>query len=481
MNPMAAQVQALLADQTDGQLTQGSAASIHTIPNSTGLSPAPGQQASAGGARYNVAQYTPSAQDAATGAYSAPRQQPAQAAPVPQCAPQVQCAPAKPSAARSAAKKRKATQAKAAHPAAAETPTVAGAPAQEPTPQPSAPQLLAPSTDLAAPPEPAAASTTGLTDEELQQHNLPPLRGPWIRLQRQPNPLSPRDEAEMQLRSIEASYSAWLGGAGLVNYRSGALGYDHLAALEAPFEASVAMGYNARLVVVAKPVFLDSGQADGSSTLTVIESTTAGSSLISIPQPIGTLTTTAATPPAQQNAAGLGGEIQLVFPHLAIAGGYTPANFLVATFTARAQWKPGPFTFSVSRDSVKDTQLSYAGLRDPAGDTLGGMGQIWGGVVANQGNVQYSKGGAESGFYLGAGGQYLAGYTVETNTRIDGSGGAYWRVKTCPSTAISPSARTSSPCATRTTKTRLPTAWAAISAPRHTFWPTFLLPGRATT
>ena len=47
----------------------------------------------------------------------------------------------------------------------------------------------------------------------------------------------------------------------------------------------------------------------------------------------------------------------------------------------------GPFTFSVARDSVKDSQLSYGGLRDPAGNTLGNQGQIWGGVVANQGNV----------------------------------------------------------------------------------------------
>jgi hypothetical protein len=212
------------------------------------------------------------------------------------------------------------------------------------------------------------------------------------------------------------------------------MGYDHLAALEAPFEASMPMGYNARLTVIAKPVFLDSGQADGTSVITVQQSTTGGSTLMSIPQPIGTLTTTNTTLPAQQNAAGVGGEVQLAFPHLMIGGGYTPCNFLVSTFTARALWKPanGPFIFSVSRDPVKDTQLSYGGLRDPAGNSLGTLGQIWGGVIANQGNVQFSKGDAESGFYLSAGGQYLSGYQTESNTRIDGSGGAYWRLKTTP-------------------------------------------------
>ena len=113
------------------------------------------------------------------------------------------------------------------------------------------------------------------------------------------------------------------------------------------------------LTIIAKPVFLDSGQADGTSVITVQESPSTGTALISIPQPIGTLTTTNTILPAQQNAAGLGGEVQLAFPHLVIAGGYTPFNFLVSTFTVRGQWKPanGPFTLSVSRDPVKDTQL----------------------------------------------------------------------------------------------------------------------------
>jgi hypothetical protein len=110
-------------------------------------------------------------------------------------------------------------------------------------------------------PAPVTPSTTGagLTDEELQERNLPPLRGPWVRVQRDVRAPSPRDEAEMQLRSIESGYSAWLGGSGIINYRSGDLGYDHLSALEAPFEVSMPLGYNARLTIVAKPVFLDTG------------------------------------------------------------------------------------------------------------------------------------------------------------------------------------------------------------------------------
>jgi hypothetical protein len=434
MGPMAAQVQALFANQVDSQLTQGSASVIHSLANppiGTAAASTAGQLPSLQAAsspigQYNVAQYTPSAQEAATGAYSAPKQQatPQAASPAPpQCAPQ-QCPPVP---AKPAAKPKK----KKANPAIpAGTPTLEQVPQQQQSVAPAPQQAPAP----AEVPAPAPATDTGLTDEELQQRNLPPLRGPWIRTQRNGNPISPREEAEMQLRSIESSYSGWLAGPGLINYRSGSMGFDHLAALEAPFEASVPLGYNGRFTVVARPVFLDSGQADGTSTLTVVEQTTAGSSLVSIPQPIGTLINTATTPPAQQNAVGIGGELQLAFPHLALAAGYTPEGFLVATITGRAYWKPGngPFTFNFSRDPVRDTQLSYAGLRDPSGDTLGNMGQIWGGVVANQGQVQFAKGDAQSGFYVGGGGQYLTGYTVETNNRFDASGGAYWRLKTVP-------------------------------------------------
>jgi tetratricopeptide (TPR) repeat protein len=441
MGPVAAQAQALFADQIDGQLTQGSASAIHALPNAP-VGPLPSQSgATTTAGQYNVIQYTPSAQEAATGAYSAPRQQQQQPSqpttiaqtttpppiqtsgplPPPQTAPQ-QCPagcipePVKP---RVVHRKRKPRP-------AANVPTLDQIPQEQPQ------QVQAPA-DVQTP---AAAPTTdtGLSDDELQQRNLPPLRGPWVRVQRDGNPVSPRDEAEMQLRSIESGYSPWMAGTGLINYRTGNLGYDHLSTLEAPFELSMPLGYNVRFSIVARPVFLDSGQADGTSTITVQEQTTAGTSLVSIPQPIGTLVNAATTPPAQQNAVGIGGEIQLAFTHLALAGGYTPEGFLVATFTGRAMWKPanGPITFSFSRDPVKDTQLSYAGLRDPNGDTLGNLGQIWGGVVANQGQVQFAKGDAQSGLYVGGGGQYLTGYNVETNNRFDGSGGAYWRIKSAP-------------------------------------------------
>ena len=442
MNSNAAQVRAQFADQVDGQLTQGSALQIRNLGNAPITIPstpsANSQTASSMPPVHPVwsdTQYTPSAQEAATGAYSAQkagtqkRQQQDQPAPQPAPPPvQTNTQPGTQTPPSTARKK--------ARTATETVPTLVTAPTEQTGPIP--PPEAQPDQQQAAP----TAAQPGISDQELEQRNLPPLRGPWIKVRREPQPVSPRDEAEQQLRSLESGYSGWMGGDGSFNYRSGDLGYDRLSALEAPFEFSAPLGYHARFTIVAKPVFLDSGQADGTSIITVQESTTAGRTLVTIPQPIGTDTntgpvagsTTTPTPPAQQNASGVGGEIQLAFPHLAVAAGYTPWGFLVSNWNARANWRPanGPFTFTFSRDSVRDTQLSYAGLRDPGTASLSFPGTIWGGVMANQGNVQFSRGDAMSGFYVGAGGQYLTGYQVESNTRFDGSGGAYWRVKSFP-------------------------------------------------
>jgi len=446
MNPLAARAQAMLADQTDGQLTQGF--SIHYLPNSTSSSltsqnsasistpPSPGQSRSVNpaGAVMNNAQYTPSAQDAAAGAYSAQKQttppppQPETQQPA-TTQPPATAAPPPPLDTKSTHKKKKAKPGAAAE----SVPTLVTAPGQPTLPgqEPVTPQL--PVADVPASGTQSTTST-GLSDEELKARNLPPLKGPWARLTKaQPQAVDPREEAEMQLRAIEGGYSAWMGGTGFIAHRTGAAGYDGLTTLESQFEASVPIGTAARLTFIARPAFLDTGQATGNAVVTLTTGV--------VPEPFGTGDGTTGgandpgtSPPPQQNAAGIGGEAQLTFGNLAIAGGYTPYGFLISNWTARASWRPGkgPFTFSFNRDSVKDTQLSYAGLHDPYTATNFSPGTVWGGVMADAANIQYARGDLNSGFYVGAGGQYLTGLNVLSNRRIDGSLGAYWRVFTMP-------------------------------------------------
>jgi tetratricopeptide (TPR) repeat protein len=472
--PASAAIDEAAAQQTANELTEGAQTLIRALPNASvgnpTLAAAPSYDPSA--SPYLLAQYTPSAQEAASGAYSAPKQQAQPAThtlPQPSVQPQPEPAPVpapEPAPAPDSTRTlhhRRHFAAPAQNPSSAQAPTLLTAPGTgQANPAPSGQVALQPNAPEAQPYGPLAGNPSylytpgagaadtiamaGITDQELQDRNLPPLRSSWVRVERQKQAVTPQDEAENQLQSIESGYSPWVGGTGALNYRSGDLGYDHLSALESPFESSTPLGYDARLTVVARPVFLDSGQADGSAVLSVEESTTSGNLLAPIPEPLGTdihtgtptTSTTTTTPtlsiPAQQNAAGVGGEVQLVFPHLALAGGYTPAEFLVSNATARANWRPagGPWTFSFVRDSIKDSQLSYAGLRDPGGSGLGRAGQVWGGVVANQGNVQFSRGDAASGYYLGAGGQYINGTNVLSNSRFDFSGGSYWRIVTNP-------------------------------------------------
>ncbi|HKF49706.1 MAG TPA: cellulose synthase subunit BcsC-related outer membrane protein [Terracidiphilus sp.] len=444
MNNKAAAAQAEFAQQTDGQLTQGSAATqIRPLGNAPVLLPdgevpaagwRPAEEVRAVTPVLDAAQYTPSAQEAATGAYSAQRQQ----QPATQPQPAAQPAPPPPVTHKRKHKKQQAEE-PLPPPADQGAPTLGTAPTEQ---NPAQPPVEQPQQPAAQQPAQESNPSGGLTDEQLQDRNLPPLRGPWVKVQREPRPISPRQEAEQQLQTLESGYSAWLGGNGVLNYRSGTLGYDRLTALEAPFEWTTPLGYHARFAFVAKPVFLDSGQADGTSVITVQEATTAGRSLVVIPQPLGTQTNTGpaagstftGTPPAQQNASGIAGELQLITPTFAIAGGYTPYGFLVANWTGRVYWRPGNgrFTLGGTRDSIKDSQLSYGGLRDPGTASLSFPGTIWGGVVADQGNMQYARGDALSGFYFGVGGQYINGFNTKDNYRIDGNGGAYWRVKSYP-------------------------------------------------
>src|SRR5690606_33142216 len=108
--------------------------------------------------------------------------------------------------------------------------------------------------------------------------------------------------------------------------------------------------------------------------------------------------------------------------------GSTPDGFLVRNVTMGLRVRPasGPFTLMFDRDVVKDTMLSYAGVRDPI------SGQVFGGVMANALSLQGDWGGNGTGFYLRGGYQHLTGDNVRTNRRIDGGGGAWWRILETP-------------------------------------------------
>jgi len=274
------------------------------------------------------------------------------------------------------------------------------------------------------PPQPLG---TPPSDADLAAKDLPPLRSGY-----DPNatgvpgqaPLSQRAQTELELTALESSYSGWVGGIGYGRYRSGTAGFDRLTDLEAPFEASAALGKTLRATVVANPVFLNNGVVDTASFVNATGT---------IPV-LGTLSGAALTTPAQQFASGIGGELQLTTKNFGIAAGYTPYGFLITNVTGRAQWRPfgGHFTLFGERDAVKETELSYAGLRDPGTTSAIYEGNIWGGVISTGGGVRVDVGSARAGLYLSGDGADLTGYHVLENHKYEGSMGAYFRVKNWP-------------------------------------------------
>jgi cellulose synthase operon protein C len=269
------------------------------------------------------------------------------------------------------------------------------------------------------PPTPEGAPPT---DADLVAKSVPPLRGSY-----DPNapvvpgpPLTQREKTELELATLEASYSGWIGGTASARYRSGTPGFDRLTDLEAPFEASDVMGKSVRATIVARPVFLNSGTIDSASFQNVT----------GVVPVLGTLPANALVTPAAQFASGIGGEFALTTTNIGLAIGYTPYEFLVANITGRAQWRPagGHFTIFGERDSVKDTQLSYSGLHDPGSVA----GNIWGGVVSSGGGLRLDVGGAKSGLYASVDGAELTGYHVLDNFKFEGDMGAYFQVKRWP-------------------------------------------------
>jgi tetratricopeptide (TPR) repeat protein len=244
------------------------------------------------------------------------------------------------------------------------------------------------------------------------QRVLPPLTG-YGQQQLPPRgqQQTTREQVEEQLGQIEGGYSPWLGATAIGSYRSGQPGFDRFAYFTTPIEASTVLGDTVRATVVVNPVIIDAGTPAASTTYRQ-----------------GTQQTGAI--PYTQTAAGTGGELQLRTTNFGIRAGYTPYGFLVGNIIGGLYFRPGngPVTVTFSRDPITDTQLSYSGLRDIGQSTQ----PIWGGVMANSGELQIAANSDHSGFYLQGGGQYITGAHVQTNWRGDGDAGAFWRVKTWP-------------------------------------------------
>jgi cellulose synthase operon protein C len=297
-------------------------------------------------------------------------------------------------------------------------PTAPAAEISTPPAPPAEPVVTPPPVQTApAAPPPPPALLIPVPAPETETANGTVTLPPGLLAAQAPIPtIAPRQQAQNALAAIESSYSGFAGITGYGRFRNGTAGLDRLYDVEAPTEISAVVGHAVRLTAVANPVFLNSGVLSGS-----------GAHPAALPY-IGTLPSGTLAVPAQQFSNGIGGEAQLATRSVGLAVGYTPYQFLVHNLTARVRLNPfgQHLTLYGQRQPVKDTQLSYSGLRDPAVSAT--SGPIWGGVLATTGGLRLALGNSASVLRVDAEGGVLTGRHVQDNTTIRGSAEASFRI-----------------------------------------------------
>lgn len=226
-----------------------------------------------------------------------------------------------------------------------------------------------------------------------------------------------RDEID-ELRA-QRSGSAVLGGAW--RSRSGDAGTSSLSDLTIPMETRLPMGDGGHVVLRVIPVALDSGQISRTDLNT---SQRFGTNAFSA---AAALTTTN----ANQQASGVGFGVGYESLRLKFDLGNTPAGFRAMTAVGGIAYTDRLGDLSVkldlSRRSVTDSVLSYAGTVDDR------TGTVWGGVTATGGRAEIGTAIGDFGAYGFGSYHFVGGKNVANNNRYEGGAGAYYKVINTPS------------------------------------------------
>lgn len=212
-------------------------------------------------------------------------------------------------------------------------------------------------------------------------------------------------------------------------------GLSKMTDVEAPLEISLPVGDD-RVALRVTPVSLNAGSV-GDSAKTRFGGPNAAQleavqAVLATPEP-----TTAQLAAAsgvdgsagRQKDSGVGVAVGYEMPSLGLKAdiGMSPLGFLysnpvggVSIDRALSDDSNVRYGASVSRRSVNDSLVSFAGAKDAR------SGLKWGGVTANGGRVQLGYDNGEYGAYGYAGLYKLLGNNVKDNTRAEGGAGIYW-------------------------------------------------------
>lgn len=193
--------------------------------------------------------------------------------------------------------------------------------------------------------------------------------------------------------------------------RIGDPGFDQLIIGDTLLGSAYTASDRVRLGIEAHGIYAYSGTPDGSSHL-MFGTLPAGSLF------------------GEQSKLGYSGLAQLSTNTFGMAFGTTPQGFAIRNLIGGIRYRPLNSWLAVegTRDSVKDSLLSYAGARDP------GTGIRWGGVIANTGTVRVDSAPSSSvryktiGEYASASYSSIQGKHVPDNWSVSANGGLYWQI-----------------------------------------------------
>lgn len=224
-----------------------------------------------------------------------------------------------------------------------------------------------------------------------------------------------------EIEELKAQRSGSAMGGGSWRSRSGDSGTSSLSDLSTPVETRFPVGDGGHMVLRATPVLLDAGQISRTD--------------LNSAQRFGTnaFAASSAFTSANRNqqATGIGFGVGYESLRLKLDVGNTPAGFKVVTAVGGVAYNERlgdmSLKLDLSRRSVTDSLLSYAGTVDDR------TGTVWGGVTATGGRAEL---GIEKGLF-GAYGygsyHYVGGKGVADNNRYEGGAGAYYKIVNEPS------------------------------------------------
>lgn len=213
--------------------------------------------------------------------------------------------------------------------------------------------------------------------------------------------------------------------------RSGEKGLSQLKDLETPIELQVSSLGKGQLGLKIIPVMLDAG------TLSLNDVSVAGqygrnaelnerAKFDKVP-----FTTIARQeglpdlPSLSQQSTGVALSLSYEIASLKIDVGASPVGFPINNVVGGVRWSEQfdgvTLGAELSRRTVSDSYLSYAGARDSI------YGLTWGGVTRNGLHLDASYDGEDGGVYASTGAYSLTGQNVAKNSMFELGGGAYWR------------------------------------------------------